>query len=268
MLYKNPKHYTPFLLLKERVLRLTLFANLLFLFSFFFLEHRMPTTEVDHFKERKQKWIHNLSLINSCDYKDKSFKGTIDAPIRDLIEFINSLPDYRTTSSCSGRISIRSSNLTEKNQFKNLMSPSASFWWVTHEPIEQVPETIHHIISQLDDVSISFLSFKFEPAIFHIECRNLASAQHLLQIALQTGFRNSGLCLGKKHIILAIRHTSSLEAPLMYQGQWIVDLPSYLTTLFTISNQQFIQNSQRLHRFIILLKQTFSSSYPQADTIE
>ena len=35
---------------------------------------------------------------------DHSKKGTFDAPIHDLIVYINSLNDFFTTSSCSGRI--------------------------------------------------------------------------------------------------------------------------------------------------------------------
>ena len=42
---------------------------------------------------------------------DQSRKGSIDAPIVDLINFINEHNDFFTTSSCSGRISVGSSIL-------------------------------------------------------------------------------------------------------------------------------------------------------------
>ena len=35
---------------------------------------------------------------------DLSRKGSVDAPIGDLVQLVNSLPQYFTTSSCSGRI--------------------------------------------------------------------------------------------------------------------------------------------------------------------
>lgn len=35
---------------------------------------------------------------------DSSRKGNIDVSIKDLLEYINDLDDYFTTSSCSGRI--------------------------------------------------------------------------------------------------------------------------------------------------------------------
>ena len=37
---------------------------------------------------------------------DLSRKGSVDGPIRDLVEFINTQECYYTTSSCSGRISV------------------------------------------------------------------------------------------------------------------------------------------------------------------
>ena len=36
--------------------------------------------------------------------KDKSKKGSYDAPIQDVVDFINNCSCYFTTSSCSGRV--------------------------------------------------------------------------------------------------------------------------------------------------------------------
>ena len=41
---------------------------------------------------------------------DKSPKGCIDSPIIDLIHLVNSLSDYVTTSSCSGRVVLYSNS--------------------------------------------------------------------------------------------------------------------------------------------------------------
>ena len=48
---------------------------------------------------------------------DKSMKGGIDAPIRHIIDFLNGLPDYYTSSSCSGRILVFA---MDKDHKKNL----------------------------------------------------------------------------------------------------------------------------------------------------
>ena len=58
--------------------------------------------------------------------------------------------------------------------------------------------------------------YKFEPFVLHVQCRSIEAAQELLQIALDCGFRESGLCLGRRKIMCAIRTTAhSLEVPLM-----------------------------------------------------
>ena len=52
-----------------------------------------------------------VSLCNDClfreaDVDDKSKKGSIDGPIRDLMEEMNGHEMLSTTSSCSGRVTL------------------------------------------------------------------------------------------------------------------------------------------------------------------
>lgn len=57
------------------------------------------------FEARKQKILEQLDAPDG-EYHDLSPKGSIDAPIRELISEINSFDGIVTTSSCSGRISV------------------------------------------------------------------------------------------------------------------------------------------------------------------
>jgi tRNA wybutosine-synthesizing protein 3 len=57
------------------------------------------------FETRKQKILEQLDAPDG-EYHDLSPKGSVDAPIRDLIGEINNLEGLVTTSSCSGRISV------------------------------------------------------------------------------------------------------------------------------------------------------------------
>ena len=41
--------------------------------------------------------------VRVLEKADLSRKGSVDAPIRELVEHINTQDDYYTTSSCSGR---------------------------------------------------------------------------------------------------------------------------------------------------------------------
>ncbi|KXJ94124.1 methyltransferase TYW3-domain-containing protein [Microdochium bolleyi] len=57
------------------------------------------------FTERKQRILQQLA-VPTDEYTDASPKGSIDVGIRDLIDEINELDGFVTTSSCAGRVSV------------------------------------------------------------------------------------------------------------------------------------------------------------------
>lgn len=57
------------------------------------------------FTQRKQQILTALS-VPLDEYTDASPKGSIDAGIRELIDEINALDGFVTTSSCAGRVSV------------------------------------------------------------------------------------------------------------------------------------------------------------------
>lgn len=57
------------------------------------------------FLSKKSQIIRQLECPDD-EYSDLSPKGSIDAPIRDEIDLINSSPVMVTTSSCSGRVAV------------------------------------------------------------------------------------------------------------------------------------------------------------------
>jgi tRNA wybutosine-synthesizing protein 3 len=59
----------------------------------------------NRFEARKQNILAQLEAPDS-EYHDLSPKGSVDEPIRELIDRINKLEGLVTTSSCSGRISV------------------------------------------------------------------------------------------------------------------------------------------------------------------
>jgi tRNA wybutosine-synthesizing protein 3 len=59
----------------------------------------------NRFDARKQNTLAQLETPDS-EYHDLSPKGSVDEPIRELIDEINTLEGLVTTSSCSGRISV------------------------------------------------------------------------------------------------------------------------------------------------------------------
>lgn len=124
-------------------------------------------------------------LAKACG--DKSPKGFLDEPIADLVNYINSLRDYVTTSSCSGRIVLFATG--EKK-------------WIlakhSHVTQKETLEILTEYFKGKEDVPPVLL--KHEPFIVHVQCIDLGAAERLLQTVLQAGYRESGIVLGKKKL--------------------------------------------------------------------
>lgn len=74
---------------------------------------------------------------------------------------------------------------------------------------------------------------------------------HLLGVAYQVGYQNSGITPSRRHM-LAIRSTHKIDTPVAYvqdgKIHCLVD-PTYLFLLLTMSNQKFEQNMDRMKIF-------------------
>jgi tRNA wybutosine-synthesizing protein 3 len=166
-----------------------------------------------------------------------------------LVQFINSLPDYYTTSSCSGRISIY---IEDREHTKGIE-------WLLVQHCTVSLEDVHKILSNsltiCQDPNLIF--FKCECFILHIACRTIEAGSILQQIALSCGFRESGLTLGQKKTMLAIRTTSfCLESPILDSNRELVSF-SVLKTIVVEANRKLLQNFSRIDRFFESLKNHF-----------
>uniref|UniRef100_T1JA02 tRNA wybutosine-synthesizing protein 3 homolog n=1 Tax=Strigamia maritima TaxID=126957 RepID=T1JA02_STRMM len=144
---------------------------------------------------------------------DLSKKGSIDEPIRDLVEYINGCNDFVTSSSCSGRVVVYC-QVTEGKIIKS----GCKWILVSHEKVDG--DALFAVL----DPKKGDLVLKFEPFILHVQCRHLQHAQFMHKIAINSGFRNSGITMGKAgKITLAVRSSLSLEVPLSFDEKLLVD---------------------------------------------
>ncbi|KAF6814298.1 tRNA wybutosine-synthesizing protein [Colletotrichum plurivorum] len=67
-------------------------------------EQHLPSPPVS-FASRKLKILSQLS-VPEAEYTDASPKGSVDVGIRELIDELNAVEGYVTTSSCAGRVSV------------------------------------------------------------------------------------------------------------------------------------------------------------------
>ncbi|KAF3052195.1 hypothetical protein E8E11_008988 [Didymella keratinophila] len=237
------------------------------------------------FGARKQKILQQLDAPEG-EYHDLSPKGSIDAPIRELIGEINGFDGIVTTSSCSGRISVflegrkadgNTSSLPEEGE-ESRAGPGGkggggTWLFISHEPVE-VPTAsfLTNFMSKFglqkasdDELSRSdaqrrFIHLKFEPMILHILSASLDDAQRVLNAGMRAGFRESGAVSlgesksGEANPVVAIRSTGySFDSIIGYQDETGRNISlmneAHLRTLVCIANERFKINEERIARF-------------------
>ena len=148
--------------------------------------------------------------------RDKSRKGGIDGKIRRLVDKINSLDDFFTTSSCSGRVLLFSiPNSNKKNEVQYLFSSHKK---IKYNEIKKILKTIKSKKIK-DDVW-----FRMGGAILHVASNNIDSARKLLNAARDIGFRRSGIIsLGKNRVTMELVSTENIEAIVSKKGKLLID---------------------------------------------
>lgn len=171
---------------------------------------------------------------------DFSKKGSVDKKIINLIDKINSKSEYYTTSSCSGRIMLIADGKTKKD---------ANWVFVSHDKI-----TFVKLKSALKKMPKQTLWFKFEPLILHVCCDSLESAEKILESAKSSGFKHSGIMNLKGRVIVEIRGTDFISAPIAFSGKMAVS-DSFLKKLLKEANAKMKKNELKIKNLETKFKQ-------------
>nr|CAG8640076.1 10072_t:CDS:2 [Entrophospora candida] len=197
------------------------------------------------FHSRKQLILTSISnsLVSGgnsssgADAKlDKSPKGSIDEPMLPLINLLNKHNDYVTTSSCSGRIAVycggkwlfvshikiefpskNINNNVDNRKELNEFSLNTVFGKECENVILFNSNNVEEYNSLLMENQTSdnrLIYFKFEPMILHIEARTLDSAKNLVTLAINAGYRESGLLTTSKRHMVIIKSSLKLDVPI------------------------------------------------------
>ncbi|XP_051556983.1 tRNA wybutosine-synthesizing protein 3 homolog [Myxocyprinus asiaticus] len=181
-----------------------------------------------------QQWKNQC--LSKCDL---SKKGSVDHDISHIVSFINSHDQYFTTSSCSGRMIL----IDGVSDCPDVQKQNCSWLFVTHQKCQN-----KDVVTGLEK-SVGEATFKFEPFVLHVQCKHLEDAQLLHTVAINSGFRNSGITVGKKgKIIMAVRSTHCLEVPLSHRGKVLIS-DEYLDFLVGVANEKMEENLKRIERF-------------------
>eukprot|EP01135_Chromosphaera_perkinsii_P000848 Nk52_evm11s152 gene=Nk52_evmTU11s152 len=202
---------------------------------------------------------------------DRSKKGGVDVHISDLVTYLNEETDpFVTTSSCSGRVSVFVDSGANKKK-------GGQWIFISHEDridletkvdeeiFDGLKNTGFYCDSEFDSVQDELLNmksvatFKFEPFILHVQCRDIDAAQRFLACAISSGYRNSGIMISGggggqvQKIMVAVRSTVKIEAPIAAQGRILIS-PAYLRYLIENSNAKMMDNRDRVAFFLRSLK--------------
>ncbi|XP_028831685.1 tRNA wybutosine-synthesizing protein 3 homolog isoform X1 [Denticeps clupeoides] len=170
---------------------------------------------------------------------DFSKKGSVDEDIGHVVSFLNERENYFTTSSCSGRIVL----VDGVPDSPDVRKQNCSWLFVSHGKC-----ATEDVVSALRKSSGDAV-LKFEPFVLHVQCKRLEDAQLLHSVAVDSGFRNSGITVGKKgKIIMAVRSTHCLEVPLGHKGEILVS-EEYICFVVSIANLKMEENLKRIDRF-------------------
>eukprot|EP00434_Breviolum_minutum_P036403 symbB.v1.2.032250.t1/scaffold3727.1/size51393/3 len=184
---------------------------------------------------------------------DRSPKGSLDAPIVDFLNWLNQQDGVVTTSSCSGRIAIFHGSADASN------SKGGQWLLASHTFVEEAGKTWEEMGSSLghqcgEDKLGTLTTLLLEPFVLHAECADA----DLAQLMLSAGFRESGISLGRKRVMVQIRTLAMrLEVPLAIDGQILVDR-AYFEALVRLANQRLKENLERTNRLWMKLKEAFS----------
>lgn len=181
-----------------------------------------------NFDEQKEKAMESLRKALA--------ENKVDEDIISLLEKINSLENYFTTSSCSGRISVM-----EMPHFGDKVN---SVWlgkWHREVTVEEVFEAIgRHSKGQL--------WFLVRSPILHVGARTMEDAVKLLNLAISLGFKYSNIkSVSHKKLLVEIRSTERMDVPLGADGElWVSE--EYIEKIVNLANSQVRRFKGKLKR--------------------
>eukprot|EP00931_Biecheleriopsis_adriatica_P010308 TRINITY_DN111399_c0_g1_i1.p1 TRINITY_DN111399_c0_g1~~TRINITY_DN111399_c0_g1_i1.p1 ORF type:complete len:718 (-),score=150.95 TRINITY_DN111399_c0_g1_i1:22-1893(-) len=107
-----------------------------------------------------------------------------------------------------------------------------------------------------------------EPFVLHAECADVDTAQQMLGVAREAGFRESGISLGRRRVMLQVRTLAMrLEVPLAMDCELLID-NAYFEALVRIANSRLDENAARVSRLWNSLREALTVDRRQEKNAE
>ena len=156
---------------------------------------------------------------------EKAMKnGEVDEKALPIIEKLNGVEEFFTTSSCSGRIVILEvPSLGQKVDARFLGK------WDGEVTVDDITDAI-------ENAKKGEIWMLAQPPIFHVSAANMKKASELLGIAKQSGFKDSGIKHTGKRILIEIKSTEEMDVPVGMDGKMMCS-NEYLSLIVSVANE-------------------------------
>jgi tRNA wybutosine-synthesizing protein 3 len=180
------------------------------------------------FLENKKKILQKLENAKN--------NGEVDSGILPILDLINSLDEYYTSSSCYGRVVLL--EIPVIGDKKN-----AKWLGKWHHKIKS-----DDVFSAVKDAKKGQLWLLAQSPIIHVVCKDVKSADKLLKLSVSCGFKHSGLKSVDRKIVVEVLSTERLDAPVGRDGSLFCD-EEYLGLLVDVANDVISKSIGKLSRF-------------------
>jgi len=179
-----------------------------------------------------KRFINQKAYALQRYYQAKNL-GEVDEGIISLLDYLNSLDDYYTTSSCAGRITLLYDHGSKKQ---------ARWLGKWHRRVK--PDEIIDCLKLIPSDGIIW--FRYESPILHVVARTVDKAQTVLYVAREAGYKRVGLQgLKKERFLVEICDTERVDAPIAEEGGLLVD-DKYLKHLALYCNKRYVKGNEKI----------------------
>jgi tRNA wybutosine-synthesizing protein 3 len=184
--------------------------------------------------------FNKLKIYHMKKLEEAKEKYLADQPIYYILDLINSLDFFFTTSSCAGRIILLKIPKSGK-KFE------AEFLFKSHYYVN-----FYYIWNKLLEVYKNYdekIYFKQEPFILHVSSKNIEKAYELLNIARKSGFKHSGIFLiNDKRVMVEIVGNEKIETIVSKNRKLLVS-KEYFYNLVKEANEKLKKVRNRIDIF-------------------
>jgi len=165
-------------------------------------------------------------------YEKAKKSGEVDKDIISLLDKLNSTPIFYTTSSCSGRIVLIT--LPEIGDKRN-----AFFLGKWHHAVDS-----GKVWEALKKYKEDYLFMLMQSPVIHIVCKDMESANALIKISLECGFKYTSIKnIKEEGILVEILSTENLHIPLGKNGKLLVKEIDFFVEM---ANKMLLRSKQKL----------------------